>query len=61
MVRQAELEMLVERLEKALDQAEEMELAHLHFLLSMALAEAEQQLSVVRVPPRLVVCNPDHG
>jgi hypothetical protein len=54
MVRQVELEILVERLGKASDQAKEMELEHLHFLLSMAFVEAKQQLSVVKAPLRLV-------
>jgi hypothetical protein len=57
MVRQEELEILVERLEKSLDQAKEMQLEHLHFLLSMAFKEAKQQLSVVAAPLRLVACN----
>ena len=48
---------LVERLEGALDQAEHMRLEHLHFLLSMAFAEATQQLSTVKAPLRLVVCD----
>jgi hypothetical protein len=54
MVRQAELEAMIEQLEKASVQAKEMELEHLHFLLSMAFVEAKQQLSVVKAPLRLV-------
>jgi hypothetical protein len=61
MVRQVELEILVERLEKALDQAKEMELEHLHFLLSMAFKEAQQQLSVAPTRLRLVVGNARQG
>jgi hypothetical protein len=61
MVRQRELEVLVQRLEKVLDQAKEMELDHLHFLLSMAFMEAQQQLSVVRPPLRLVLSNASRG
>ena len=57
MARQQELGVLVERLEGALDQAEDMGLEHLHFLLSMAFAEATQQLSTVKAPLRLVVCD----
>lgn len=57
MVRQPELGVLVERLEGVLDQAEEMRLEHLHFLLSMAFAEAKKQLSVIQPPLRLVVCD----
>jgi hypothetical protein len=56
MARQVELEILVDRLEKTLDQAKEMELEHLHFLLSMAFKETQRQLSVVPAPLRLVVC-----
>ena len=61
MVHQRELGVLVERLEGALDQAEDMRLEHLHFLLSMACAEARQQLSAVKVPLRLVVCDAGEG
>lgn len=61
MVRQQELGDLAERLEGALDQAEDMGLEHLHFLLSMAFAEARQQLSAVKAPLRLVVCDADEG
>jgi hypothetical protein len=57
MVRQRELGVLVERLEEGLDQAEGMGLEHLHFLLSMAYAEATQQLSAGKAPLRLVVCD----
>jgi hypothetical protein len=61
MVRQ-ELEILIERLEKALHQAQKMELEHLHFLLSMAVAEAKQELPAVRVPPlRLVLSGGRQG
>lgn len=61
MVRQRELEVLVQRLEKVLDQAREMELEHLHFLLSMAFTEAQQQLSVVKAPLRLVLSERRQG
>jgi hypothetical protein len=61
MIRQAELEILVDQLEKVLDQAKEMELEHLHFLLSMASLEAQQQLSVVKPPLRLVLSNAGRG
>jgi hypothetical protein len=61
MVCRRELGILVERLEGALDQAEDMGLEHLHFLLSMACAEAKKQLSVVKAPLRLVVCDADEG
>lgn len=61
MVRQGELEVLVQRLERALDQAKEMELEHLHFLLSMAFMEAQQQRSVVKSPLRLVRSNANRG
>jgi hypothetical protein len=61
MVCRRELGILVERLEGALDQAEDMGLEHLHFLLSMACAEADKQLSVVKAPLRLVVCDADEG
>jgi len=61
MVCQRELRILVERLEGALDQAEDMGLEHLHFLLSMACTEARQQLSAVKAPLRLVVCDADDG
>jgi hypothetical protein len=61
MVCQRELRILVERLEGALDQAESMGLDHLHFLLSMACTEAEKQLSAVKAPLRLVVCDADEG
>jgi hypothetical protein len=61
MVYQRELRMLVERLEGALDQADEMGLEHLHFLLSMACTEAEKQLSAIKAPLRLVVCAADEG
>jgi hypothetical protein len=61
MVRQQELGVLVKRLEGALDQAEGMGLEHLHFLLSMACTEAEKQLSAVKAPLRLVVCDADEG
>jgi hypothetical protein len=61
MVRQQELGVLVARLEGALDQADGMELEHLHFLLSMAFTEAGQQLLVVKARLRLVVCNADEG
>jgi len=61
MARQQELGVLVERLEGVLDQAEEMGLEHLHFLLSMAFVEARQQLSAVKAPLRLVVCGADEG
>ncbi|HEV7878757.1 hypothetical protein [Bradyrhizobium sp.] len=61
MVHQAELKILVERLEQALDQTTEMKLEHLQFLLSLALKEAEQQLSMARVPPRLVIYNTSRG
>jgi hypothetical protein len=57
MAREGELEILVERLEKASDQAKAIELEHLHFLLSMAFMEAKQQLSAVKAPLKLVVCN----
>jgi hypothetical protein len=61
MIRQ-ELEILIERLEKVLDQAQRTELEHLHFLLSMAVVEAKQQLSVVRAPPlRLVLSRGRQG
>jgi hypothetical protein len=56
-VRQRELEVLVQRLEKVLDQAKEME----HFLLSMAFMEAGQQLSVVKPPLRLLLSNASRG
>jgi hypothetical protein len=52
---------MVERLEGALDQAEDMGLEHLHFLLSMACTEAEKQLSAVKAPLRLVVCDAGEG
>jgi hypothetical protein len=45
----------------ALDQAKETGLEHLHFLLSMACAEAEAQLSEVKAPLRLVVGDADEG
>jgi hypothetical protein len=61
MVCQQKLGVLVERLKGALDQAEEMGLEHLHFLLSMACTEAEQQLSAVKAPLRLVVCDAGEG
>jgi hypothetical protein len=61
MMCQRELGILVERLEVALDQAENMGLEHLHFLLSMARTEAEKQLSAVKAPLRLVVCDADEG
>ena len=61
MLCQRELRILVERLEGALDQAEDMGLEHLHFLLSMACTEAEKQLSAVKAPLRLVVCDADEG
>ena len=61
MARQRELEVLVQRLEKVLDQATEMELEHLHFLLSMAFMEAQQQLSVVKAPLRLVLSEGRQG
>jgi hypothetical protein len=61
MVCQRELRILVERLEGALDQAEDMGLEHLHFLLSMACTEARQQLSAVKAPLQLVVCDADEG
>ena len=61
MMCQRELGILVERLEGALDQAEDMGLEHLHFLLSMACAEAETQLSAVKAPLRVVVCDADEG
>ena len=61
MVCQRELRILVERLEGTLDQAENMGLDHLHFLLSMACTEAEKQLSAVKAPLRLVVCDADEG
>jgi hypothetical protein len=41
MVRQRKLGVVVERLEGALDQAEDIGLEHLHFLLSMAFAESK--------------------
>jgi len=40
--------------------ADKTELEHLHFLLSMAFAEAKRQLSDASVLPRLVVCNASH-
>jgi hypothetical protein len=58
---QPELRILVDRLEVALDQAKETGLEHLHFLLSMACAEAEAQLSEVKAPLRLVVGDADEG
>ena len=61
MARQPELDVLVERLETALDQAKDMGLEHLHFLLSMAFTEAKKQLSAVTPPLRLVVCDADEG
>jgi hypothetical protein len=61
MVRQRKLGVVVERLEGALDQAEDIGLEHLHFLLSMALMEARQQLSAVKLPLRLVVCDTDQA
>ncbi len=61
MVCQRELRILVERLEGALDQAEDIGLEHLHFLLSMACTEARQQLSAVKAPLRLVDCDADEG
>jgi hypothetical protein len=61
MVRQRELDVLVQQLEKVLDQAKEMELEHLHFLLSMAFMEAQQQLSAVQVPLRLVLSEGRQG
>jgi hypothetical protein len=54
MVRLRELEVLVQQVEKVVDQAKEMELEHLHFLLSMAFMEAQQHRSVVKAPLRLV-------
>jgi hypothetical protein len=61
MVRQSELEILVEQLERASEQAKEMKLDHLHFLLSMAFTEAQAQLSVVRSRLRLVARNDAQG
>ncbi len=61
MVRQRELEVLGQQLEEVLDQAKEMELEHLHFLLSMAFKEVQQQLSAVRTPLRLVLSERRHG
>ena len=61
MVRQRELEVLVQQLEKVLGQAKELELEHLHFLLSMAFIEAQQQLSVVKAPLRLVLSKGRQG
>jgi hypothetical protein len=61
MVSRAELEVLIERLENALDQAREMELKHLQFLLSMAFMEARQQLAAVPAPLRLVARNRSQG
>jgi hypothetical protein len=61
MVRQQRLGVVVERLQGALDQAEDIGLEHLHFLLSMALTEAREQLSAVKVPLRLVVCDADEA
>jgi hypothetical protein len=61
MARKTEFDVLFDRLEKAVDQAQEMQLEHLHFLLSMALMEAKQQLSVVSAPLRLVVSNGSRG
>jgi hypothetical protein len=61
MVRQRELEVVVQRLEKALHQAKEMELDHLHFLLSMAFLEAQRQCSAAKSPLRLVLSNARRG
>jgi hypothetical protein len=61
MVRKRELEVLVQRIENVLDQAKEMELEHLHFLLSMAFMEAQQRLSVAKPPLRLVPSNASQG
>ena len=61
MVRQRELEVLVQRLEKVLDQTKEMQLEHLHFLLSMAFMEAQQQRSVVKSPLQLVRSSTSRG
>lgn len=61
MVRHEQLAVMVERLERALDQAVDMELEHLHFLLSMALVEARRQRPDAPVPLRLVVRNAGQG
>jgi hypothetical protein len=53
MISKTKIDILFDQLEKAVAQARQMELEHLHFLLSMALMEAKQQLSVVSVPLRL--------
>jgi hypothetical protein len=56
-----ELKVLIEGLEKTLDQSRELKLEHLQFLLSMAFMEAEQQLSAAKAPLRLVACNDGQG
>ena len=61
MMCQRELGILVERLEAVLNQAEDMRLEHLQFLLSMALMEAKQQLCVVSAPLRIVVSDGSPG
>jgi len=61
MAGQQELGILVERLEAVLNQAEDMRLEHLQFLLSMAFAEARQRLSAAKAPLRLVGCDADEG
>ena len=48
MIRRAELEILIDQLEKVVDQAKDMELEHL---------EAQQQLSVVKSSLRLFLSN----
>jgi hypothetical protein len=61
MVRQSELEILVQQLERSSEQAKDMESDHLHFLLSMAFAEAQAQLSVARSRLRVVARNDAQG
>lgn len=59
MVGEAELEVLVTHLERALEQAKVVKLKHLQYLVSMALMEAEQQLPGLR--PALRVVSSDGG
>lgn len=54
MVGDAELELLVKHLERALEQAKAVKLKHLQYLVSMALMEAEQQLPGFRPALRVV-------
>jgi hypothetical protein len=59
MVGEADLEVLIKHLQRALEQAKAVKLKHLQYLVSMALMEAEQQLPGFR--PALRVVSSDAG